>query len=946
MKTIAIIIGISQYKDPEFETIPGAQGDAQRFAASLTSWGLPKEWVHLIQNEKATKANIVKAFYDSRSSFDSDAKLIFYFAGHGIREFDRIKGMPESALILHDTQDEDLLSTGLRLVELMQLIRLLKPAQVFLFIDACSLRLDQIEHPLNDGDILSTTNSRGLFCLLSSGVNKSYEDARLKYGFFTNALLRSMAELRHDKEANCHKIAHKVALELQEQSLPSPEVYHIGAENLWPLDSHYAYEQRSPNKETNLIVPRKEALAILQDHLVSSPDPVVWMWGEGGLGKTIIAEQLAKKNACSLYISIPSGTIGNVMQSLIEQVCSQKSELFFNRPPETSLDHSLSQVSAHYLDTILIVDHLDRLLSHDLEMVINAVDRISFPCILISRYPCPKGSFRIRHSKVLDWRAAPLNLHEIEQIAKRSQLDASISTILLNASDGNALRVRRMLMKLSGCDVLSQDNMTDEFMRSMTAIVACGSFIDELLFCHTFDIESTTLVILEKLGLIRYIKEGCFPHDALIELVEEHKWPLDIALASQYWNLQVNQTPYNRSACRSLVLLASQMEDCTDLKSSLGCCLETLNEKENIHYIIDLVQIFKREKWEDLLLKSTDCLLDHEEYLLGGEVLQILIHSSNRSIRHHAIKNEARRLVWTSLYSDCIHLYEKYLQKSLSPTIMISLRNSIGICYFFLGDLDKAMALFKENILYHGRKEEKELGLAKHLSGLIMTYRGESVIEAKHYLEASLQIFESTKFYIEVVIAFNGLGTLSYSLQKWHQALFYFKKALEIVEPLLNNTCKLFTLRNISRIYLRLYGTGSKELSTCVEQMEMLLSEMNQIGGNWAMMWAQNTLATIYAHRKEVHKLHRIMEVVTPLTINFKDIYIFTLANLGHLAALKGDYDGSKSYYLQAFALAKQMNHRFAMQEIKLDFLGCSLPLSLQEFFETQYLSLELKQIG
>ncbi len=945
MKTTAIIVGISNYKDPEFEAIPGAQGDARRFAASLTSWGLPKEWVHLILNEEATKANIVKAFYDSKSSFDSAAKLIFYFAGHGMRETDKIKGMPESALILHDTQDEDLLSTGLRLVELMQLIRILKPAQVFLFIDACSLRLDQIEHPLNDREILSTTNSRGLFCLLSSGINKSYEDARLKYGFFTNALLKSLAELRHDKEANCHTIARKVAIALQEQELPPPEVYHIGSENIWPLDSHYEQAQGSI-KDTNTIVQRREALAILQDHLVSSPDPVIWMWGEGGLGKTIIAEQLTQKNAYTLYISIRSGPLGNVMQSLIEQVCLQKSELFFNRPLETSLCHALSHVSAHYLDTILIVDHLDRLLSHDLEMLIGEVDKISIPSILISRYPCPKNLFLNRTSRVLDWRASPLNLKEIEQIARKCQIDGSISTILLNASDGNALRVRRMLMKISGYDALSQDHITDEFIKIMTAIVACGGFIDEILFCNTFEIKSSTLVTLERLGLIRYIKEGCFPHDNLIEMVEENKWPLDIAKACHYWNLQVNQTPNNRSACRSLVLLASQMEDCTDLKSALGFCLETLNEKENISFIIDLVQIFKRENWEDLLLKATDYLLDHEEYILGGEILKILSHSSNRSIKHHAIKNEARRLVWIGLYGDCIRLYEAFLSKPLSTSILVSMRNTIGICYFFQGDLDKAMSFFKQNIQCQGKKEEREVGIAKHMAGLIMTYRGESIAEAKQYLEASLHIFESTKFYMWVVVAFNGLGDLSYRLHQWHQALYYFKKALEIVEALQNNACKLFTLRNITRVYLRLYGTGSKELSTCVEEMETLISSMKQMGSFWAIMWAQNTLATIYAHRKEVHKLHMIMEEVTPVTVNFKEIYIFTLANLGHLAALKRDYDESKSYYLQAFALAKQMNHTFAMQEIKQDFLGCSLPLSLQEFFESQYLSLELKQIG
>ena len=66
MKTIAIVIGISEYQDPCFTPLPGACADANRFAAALMSWGLPKENICFIADNKATKANIVKTFYDCR----------------------------------------------------------------------------------------------------------------------------------------------------------------------------------------------------------------------------------------------------------------------------------------------------------------------------------------------------------------------------------------------------------------------------------------------------------------------------------------------------------------------------------------------------------------------------------------------------------------------------------------------------------------------------------------------------------------------------------------------------------------------------------------------------------------------------------------------------------------------------------------------------------------
>lgn len=219
MKTIAIIIGVSRTKDLKFVALPGAQADARRFSSALISWGLPKEWIHELVDAEATKTDVIKTFYDCRSSFDADAKLIVYFAGHGIRDIDVDRDAIESALIMHDTSSKNPLASGLKLSELMKLIRMLKPAQTFLFIDACSLRLNEIENPLNDSDVLSSTNSKGLFCLFSSGIKSSFEDVRSRYGYFTSALLKALGELRLKPHANCHDLLIKVQRDLKNQAL-------------------------------------------------------------------------------------------------------------------------------------------------------------------------------------------------------------------------------------------------------------------------------------------------------------------------------------------------------------------------------------------------------------------------------------------------------------------------------------------------------------------------------------------------------------------------------------------------------------------------------------------------------------------------------------------------------------------------------------------------------
>lgn len=933
MKTIAIIVGVSSYTDSAFEPLAGAQADARRFASALMSWGLPQECIYFISNEKATKANIIKAFYDCRPLFDADAKLIFYFAGHGIREKTLDQEISESFLVCHDTRHEEFMATGFRLVELMQLLRLLKPAQAFFFIDACSLRLNQIDNPLNDKNILSTTNSKGLFCLFSSGIEKSYEDVKGGFGYFTSALLKALGELRLGKEINCYDLARKVTASLKSQALPPPEVYHIGLENMWPLEHFHDNPDTTEAKETNEMILRWEALGQLQDHLVSSPDAIIWMWGDGGMGKSVIAEQFCKTHPNAIYASVPSGpaVLSLITQIVIEQIRTQKGELFFNRPPESSLYQVLGHIATEQPDTILIFDHLDRLSSPELSQLIADLDKISLSCLLISRYPCSLDLFQERGEKVLEWLAISLNLKEIEEIIIQSGMDPSFASVLLSASKGNALKVRQILAKLLGKEIPKKGSAAGEYIKSMQALAACGGFLDEHLFCSTFHLESSALATLEKLGLIRYTPSGCFPHDFLLEMVEENQWPLDIVKACTYWKRQIEYTPYNRWACRSLIVLATQIENCTPFKRALGQSMETLNEREYVSFLIDLVRIFQRQGWEKLLLKSSDYLIDHEEYKLAGDVLLPLLKSSSSTIRNHASKNDARRLVWLGQFGESIQTNIDILQKCRSPQVVIPLKNNIGIAQFFYGNLDLALKLFYENIKYRGKKDEREVGVARLMIGLIMTYRGENVSKAKEHLESSLQIFETTKFYLWTIVALNSLADLSYRLEQWRQALYYLSKATDIAQALQNRTFLLFTLKNTARVYLRLFGVGSQELSLSVENLEMVLGQVLETGHNWVTVWAENVLATVYAHRKEILKLQRIMDEVTPLTEHYKECHIFTLSNLGHLAALKKDYEAAKAFYEQAYGLTKELNNPFAFHEIKRDFLGCDLPLFLYE---------------
>lgn len=928
MKTIALVIGASEHKDRDFHPLPGAAHDAARFSHALQSWGLPQEWIYHISKENATKAQIIKAFYDFRSEFDTESKLLIYFAGHGSRQHEAGSNNLESALILQDTQSSDVLGTGLRLVELMQLIRSLKPLQTFLFIDACQLRLNSLVNPSNDTEIFSTTNSKGFFCLFSSGVLSSYEDKAEGGGYFTSALIHSIGELRLTKQPSCQDISKRVEEALCLKGLPTPEAYHLGASQMWPLETSYNEVRPVFVKENPSLVERWEALAVLQNLLSVNKSPIIWMWGEGGLGKTILAEQLQARVAGAIY-----ATVSNVQSqsAIVEQVRSQKSDLFFNRAPDKALYTALRHVQEHEPDCLFIVDHLDRLEPKHVQELIAHIESTSLPCLLISRHRCPRISFKVRAADLIEWKAATFTTDETEELIQKNGLKNSLASAIFDSTCGNALKTRQMLVQLSGQATLLTGKMNQESIVCMSAVVACGGFLDENIFCHTYRIRPSSVDMLVQLGLIRYSKDGCFAHDMLEELVEENKWPLDIVKASSYWNRQVQHTPFNRFACRSLVLLASHLENCRGLKSSLGRALETLNEREYRSFILDLALIFRKYDWKELLLAATDALVDHEDYMRAGELLDELIQSGRPEVRHHAVKNAIRRCLWIGKFKDVLELYASVLGSCKSKNLLISMRNNVGVALFFLGRFDEAIPLYEKNLSYVTVDDEREIGVAKYMLGLIYTYKNEQLELAKTLLETSILIFESSKYYHWLIVAVNGLSVLYNITNQRERALFHLAKAYEIATALQNKTFLLQTLKNTARVQLRHLGPFSEEIQCTVEALERNLKEVLQVGHNWATMWAENILCTVYAHRHQPEKMAPLLADVVELTKNYDECNIFTLSNQGHYAALTGRHDQAKLYYKQAYQLCKKASIPLIYNEIRQDFLDCGFPSELQD---------------
>ncbi len=92
----AVVVGVQEYAPlVAASTLKGCINDAESIAEVLRQQGFR---VTLLTNEKATRAAILKAFEDAKSTVKNTDKFVFYFAGHG-RKAPKFALMPSDATI-------------------------------------------------------------------------------------------------------------------------------------------------------------------------------------------------------------------------------------------------------------------------------------------------------------------------------------------------------------------------------------------------------------------------------------------------------------------------------------------------------------------------------------------------------------------------------------------------------------------------------------------------------------------------------------------------------------------------------------------------------------------------------------------------------------------------------------------------------------------------------
>ncbi len=760
--TYAVIVGVSQYQSELFEPLPAAHADALHFARALVNWGIPESHIILMCGSLAKK-EALEGHLKELSALKDPFQLVFYFAGHGYRTSGPD---PQSYLIFSDTQVEaNTCENGIQLEALLHALGLFRTTNTYLFIDACGLRLNAVINPKLKEEIEGVKDSkRNLFCVLSSGVFPSFESIDHQYGYFTEALVKALCNIRKTDRSPT-ALFESISKELEVQGLPQPEMYNIGTQVIDFLPALCSYVQDG-------VLIRQAVIADLQDLLVKNRNKVVGITGPSGSGKTILAQQLSSP--------------------LLKQ--------YFIEDPQ-----SLKDIEPH---SVLILDSIDQ------KDMPEMFDR-SLTLLLLMEDSSAVASW-------IEFSMPPLTYQETELLVQAShptdlELPAEFYYLI---SKGNPQKVQQALHNFD--DIQPNASQIENVKKAVAAIYSCGLFINEELFRKIFGIEISTLHFLEKIGFI-FPKEGCwYPHDFLIEMAESERLELDREATLSYWLFQFDELPHHFEAALNVVLAIQCFDYEPKFDPVLKRAFQVLYKQgsRGVSGLREGVSIFSKITPSSLFL--AEILLEWGELNMVNKLLSLPASSAVLSTQAGVIQSH---LFWRmGLFSKCIQKAHRLIETLSASAEKDWCYLNRGASHFILGNWEEAKFDFSH--IEKNAKDMKHIGWARCVLGTINGIRGIDVTASRDLIESGVRILIMHGDLLGAWIGWNNLGEIMWKAGEWRTSAYYLQKALEISKETTNNGALLETQRNLLQLELRTPHPNKSKIQNLLEFIEKGLDNM------------------------------------------------------------------------------------------------------------------------
>ncbi len=718
---LAVVIGVSSYLQKDIVTLPAAQVDAVNFARAIRNWGIPENNIYLFLNEDAEK-KVIDELFAVLAQKKEDYKLIFYFCGHGYRD-----NTPKSYLLFHDSyvkSNKPLNSISLDLI--INKICKLNARESYVIIDACYLRINTISNPNLPEEIGGEKIShKSLFCLLSSGIEESFESEKGLYGYFTEALLKSLCKIRQS-DCSPSELLKNIRLELEEQELPVPDPYNIGNQKI----SFICHRDLPPLQKG--FIYRHKVIAQIQDVLIQNRQQMVCLTGDSGIGKSVICHQLASDSLKTLYLSIPfhpdeAFDAVAFLAHAIQKKIGLASDSY-------SAEEIIHQFDIRFPYYVIILDQLERLNPKKLNAVFEIISKMKARFVVTSCQSLQTLIDEKFRPLFIDLEVPPFSEEEGEKLIRMTNPDCSEMEckIAFLVSQGNPLKMRKVSFHLP--EAVGSAHIEQEIKTAIAAVYSCGCYINEHLFAKVFNLQERTLKLLEEIGLILRTEEGFIPHEFLDEIAESEELVIQQQATLNYWNEQIDDLPDNIQAAKHLILAVKCFGYEKKAERYLRIAFQTLHlkGKEHLNYLVDGVDIFSTLPYmTETSMLLAEILIEWEQFEQAEKLLNI--PSENEELTQRSKLCKAQKLWRTGHFTSSIALCTQLLSVLKNPAQLMKCYFFRGISCFLNGSWNQAYSDF--TYIHKNAEQKHYVGRAQCMLGSILGIRGIDLQKGKEYLE-------------------------------------------------------------------------------------------------------------------------------------------------------------------------------------------------------------------
>lgn len=195
-------IGINNYKNEKYN-LTGAVNDIKKLSTAAGEKGkgiFASVNTTLIENNKATKQNILSQIKEIKSKIKSTDVFILFYSGHGVVH--KEKGTEDFYFVLHDVVNmygggDELVNKSISSTELKNVLASIKANKQLVVIDACQaggvLESFSLRGAEEEKAITTLARSSGVFLLASSSKDQfAKEVGELGMGIYSYSLLEAI----------------------------------------------------------------------------------------------------------------------------------------------------------------------------------------------------------------------------------------------------------------------------------------------------------------------------------------------------------------------------------------------------------------------------------------------------------------------------------------------------------------------------------------------------------------------------------------------------------------------------------------------------------------------------------------------------------------------------------------------------------------------------------